>query len=204
MKSNGWIPEEVECNACNSFMKIENYTRETNEKTYRCQNGECRKRRSLLSETKMNSPKIKLKDYLTAVYCFIMNMHNYQAVDIADIDEKTYIKIKKMIYPLLELDLESNHELLGSPTNPVQVDETAICRGRIIENPSSTHDDMPNITWLVGIIEEGTNRLIMKIVPNRSRETMKELFLRHISQGTIVKTDGHRSYPSAVEEINGI
>jgi hypothetical protein len=204
MRLNGWITEEIDCDACHSCMKIVNYARAANGKAYRCQNRECRRRKSLLSGTRMSSPKIRLKDYLTAVYCFIMNMHNYQAIDIADIDEATYITIKKIIYPMLEFDLELNHELLGTPTNPVQVDETAICRGRIIENPSSTYDDTPNVTWLVGIIEEGTNRLVMKIVPNRSSEVMKELFRRHINQGTVIKTDGHKSYPSAVEEINGI
>ena len=37
----------------------------------------------------------------------------------------------------------------------VQFDETAICNGELIPNPSSTLDNKPNVQWLLGGAEEG-------------------------------------------------
>lgn len=58
-----------------------------------------------------------------------------------------------------------------------QVDETAICRGRIISDTPSTEDENANVIWLMrGIEEVGAGRIFLKIVHNRRAVTSKALF----------------------------
>jgi ISXO2-like transposase domain len=83
----------------------------------------------------------------------------------------------------------------------IQVDETVICHGYLVDSPSNLDDDAPGVTWLVEIIEQGTGSIRLEIVPNRRSETIKDLFSRHIGPGSTIITDGHRSYPSAVAYI---
>lgn len=49
-----------------------------------------------------------------------------------DIDESTYIRFKGMISEIIKIYLVSNVEGIGGRDITVQVDETAIYRGRII------------------------------------------------------------------------
>ena len=43
---------------------------------------------------------------------------------------------------------------IGGEGIGVQFDETAICNGELIPNPSSTLDNKPNVQWLVRDLEE--------------------------------------------------
>ncbi len=92
--------------------------------------------------------------------------------------------------------------MLGGNGVAVQVDKTKICRGRIISNPTSCYDNIPNVTWLVGVIEETPEqRVVLRILPNRRVETMMSFLESAIIPGTLVKTDGVSSYPRAVSDI---
>jgi hypothetical protein len=87
----------------------------------------------------------------------------------------------------------------------VQVDETAICRGLILNNPSNTVDEIPGVQWIVGgVAENSTFDCFMTLVPNRSSTTMLRMFNDFINPGSIIRTDGHRSYPNAVMEFQSI
>jgi hypothetical protein len=78
------------------------------------------------------------------------------------------------------------------------VDETAICRGRLISNPSSTIGTVAGTTWMIGIIDEEREirDFIVKIVPNRQINTIASFF-ENINPGTRIKSDGYPSYPDA-------
>ena len=66
---------------------------------------------------------------------------------------------------------------IGGEGIGVQFDETAICNGELIPNPSSTIDNKPNIQWLVGGVEEGNCRnFVLKLVPNRKVPTILDMF----------------------------
>ena len=83
---------------------------------------------------------------------------------------------------------------IGGEGIRVQLDETAICNGELISNPSSTLDNKPNVQWLVGGIE-GTNcrNFVLKLVPNRKVPTILDMFEEYVVPGSIIVTDG---YPS--------
>jgi hypothetical protein len=82
----------------------------------------------------------------------------------------------------------------------VQIDETAICNGLVVSNPSNRYDNIPEIQWIVGGVVEGNCRqFFLELVPNRKWDTILEVFNECILPGTIIVTDGYPSYPRAVE-----
>lgn len=81
----------------------------------------------------------------------------------------------------------------------VQIDETLIYKGRLITCPSNSYDKIPGCTWLVGLIEEGTGRMYIEIVPNRKISTISKLIEEHVFVRSTILTGGHPSYPTAVK-----
>ena len=85
----------------------------------------------------------------------------------------------------------------------MQFDETAICDGALIPNPSSTLDNKPNVQWLVGGVGEGNCRnFVLKLVPNRKVSTILEMFEEHVVHGSIIVTDSYLSYPEPLLNLD--
>lgn len=91
---------------------------------------------------------------------------------------------------------------LGGSGVSIQVDETVIGHNNPSVCPSYLEDNYPGIVWLLGMIESGTGRIKLFIVPNRTAETFTSIFLEHVNAQTTIYTDGHLSYPRAVAAVN--
>jgi hypothetical protein len=154
MLENKLIDVTCTCRSCGFLMKLQKFNRSTNGFVYRCTGRDCCKRLTLLTATRFLKPKIPLKDYVLAIYCWIIQMTNYQIVDVTEISEPSLILIKKQIINVCRLDIERSKRKLGGHKKVVQVDETAICRSKIILNPTSTIDNIAGTQWMIGIIEE--------------------------------------------------
>lgn len=191
------------CDVCGYSMKFEKSSKHKIGKIYRCLNRNCRKIESLLKGRKIEKPKINLNDYLYAIYKWIENGFEKDVCRNLNIAKGTYQNIKKNINNFLN-DQFILEEKLGGKNIKVQVDETVICHGETELFPSQLPDDFPGITWLVGMIEENSSKIKYEIVPNRSLETFKNLFERNINKESIIITDGHASYPGAVDHVRGI
>ena len=75
-----------------------------------------------------------------------------------------------------------------------------VCRGRVIQDPTHRHDEIPGAQWLIGGIEDETREFFIELVPNRRTETIKRVFERNIRTGGVIITDGFASYPGAVND----
>ena len=196
------ISEFKSCPGCNMPMPIKKITRAANGHLYRCPNSVCRKEISLLCGTKLEGFRLPLNDIFLLIYKWIENSYEKDVCRNVKVSKKSYQNIKTLIIDYI-LQLPEPTYKLGGAKNKIQVDETVICHGFLHECPSKIEDDFPGVTWLVGIIEENTKDIRLEIVENRSLETFKEIFERNIEPGSTVITDGHRSYPGAVFNING-
>ncbi|KAG0434217.1 hypothetical protein DMUE_5261, partial [Dictyocoela muelleri] len=81
----------------------------------------------------------------------------------------------------------------------VQIEETVIYKGKLILSPSNMYDELPGCTWLVGIIEEITGNMNIKIVEDRKIPIMRTIISSHFKIGSLVITDGYSSYPKSVK-----
>ncbi len=197
---DGVIKETIDCTNCSNVMVISHTSKFIDGRLYRCKNKKCSKKMSLKNSTKFINLNIEFKKILRGIYCWIYNYTNYQAINMCDISESTFIKIKDCILESFEDYNESIK--IGGPDIRVQFDETAICNGKIITDPSNTEDNLPGTQWIVGgVIENNCKEVILKLVQNRKISTLQELFESHVSKGSIIITDGHPSYPSAVKNF---
>lgn len=193
--NKGMFQETINCASCGSIMKIENYSKALNGKVYRCVLSRCKKRKPIAFESFLCGTRLELSKILLGIFCFLMNYHNYQALNILLINEKTFIKLKKEVLNKIKNYINSIDFKLGGYNIAVQCDETAICDGMIISDPTHTVDNNPRTQWIIGIVEETEEqKFIFKIVPNRQALTIANIFNTHLHPGTIVKTDGYPSY----------
>lgn len=60
-------------------------------------------------------------------------------------------------------------------------------------------ESFPGHTFLVGLIEKYSGKMVIKIVPNRQINTIKNLIQKHVKIGRLIITDGYPSYPTAIK-----
>lgn len=126
--------------------------------------------------------------------------YEYNINKNSPISLSTIKRIKRQVIKALKEDNANTNIKLGTQ-NPVQVDESVIIKGKLVNSPSEKHDVLKNAVWIVGAVEEKTRELILEIVPNRKKETFLIFFQKYINPNSEIKTDGHRSYPYAVAGI---
>ncbi|KCZ79187.1 hypothetical protein H312_03427 [Anncaliia algerae PRA339] len=189
----------INCDKCNaSQMKVTKYTQALNGIIYKCQNTKCYSRKTISAGSSFKSVKLECKIILRAIFCFVLNLNNFQALNQLKINEKTYIKIKNILNLKIKNYLDNNSVRLGGCGVSVQCDETAICNGSLIIDPTHTQDDKPNTQWILGLIEESCERrCLLIIIPDRKSETIAKIFSKYMHPQTIIKTDGYPSYPKA-------
>lgn len=198
MVKHGLIKSSLVCNRCSRRMRISNSNAFSDGKVYRCVNKNCRAKSSLKNGSFFVGFNIEWFKVLRVIYCWVYNYTNYQAIALCQISEKTYIKLKELIMEQIGDNTTNNNQIGGADVR-VQFDETAICNGLVVINPSSTLDNAPGIQWIVGGVVEGNCReFVLEIVPNRQSTTLEDIFTRRVRPGSIIVTDGYPSYPSAV------
>lgn len=197
---HGFVAATFTCNCGGTVKLIQN----TETPHYRCTKKVCRKRfGGVFKNSCLDGFKIKPNDALLALYFFCFNLRNFQAAGFIGISEPTLVSLKKRFLLIAQNYSNTSYRKIGGQGIRVQVDETVLVRGRLIRNPSGTHDAIPNSVWLVGGIEEtDEKRIFLKIVPNRRIETMSTLLSQEIEAGSILVTDGYPSYPQAANNCN--
>jgi transposase-like protein len=159
---------------------------------------------SIRKGSKLEKIRIDANKVLKGIHCWIFNASSYHAVNLCQISEPTYIKLKNIIDELIG-EREQEEIQIGGEGVEVQFDETAICNGLIIDNPSSVDDDIPGIQWILGGVEKDNFRnFVLKIIPNRKKETIFEFFKQYVRPGSIIVTDGYPSYPWAVRQFGSV
>lgn len=206
---HGFLPSVIPCNICRSHnsdeqMTISNCSSFLFKQIYRCPKKTCKSRLSLTNGFGFGNIRVEYFKVLRMFYCWTYNYTLYQAIGLCKVSENTYITLKDLI--LEKFGEEPEDEIkIGGEDIRVQLDETAICNGMIISNPSSTYDVIPGVQWILGGVVEGNCReFFMEIVPNRRADTIEDLLKRRVKTGTVCITDGYPSYPSAVKNFGSI
>ncbi|KAG0425998.1 hypothetical protein DMUE_6001 [Dictyocoela muelleri] len=204
MDITGFLKIQRNCNNCiNMPLKFYKDKNRNNNCFFKC--AHCKKKSSYLCGTIFQNTKINMNILLRLIYAFVGNFDMSQMQLITGLSKNTIIDLRKKIINIIKSKSDIIFSKIGGPGIRVQIDETAICRGKIITNPSNTLDGERNneIQWLIGGIEEtDEKRIFLMIIPNREITTFYNVLLKHVNIGSIVITDGHPSYPSAVSQFN--
>ena len=182
----------MERRACNAFKE---------KCCFFCKNNRCGSKKSIKFNSFFEYFKLPLKIQLRMIFCWVVDFNNAQSIFLFEVSEPTYISFKKKLLQVIEREIVNKFPKIGGLGVVVQVDETAVSRGRIITNPTHANDSERATTMLVGGIEETDEEIIfLKIVPNRRINTIRHLFREKINCGGIIWTDGYPTYPSSTRE----
>ncbi|KAG0434470.1 hypothetical protein DMUE_5170 [Dictyocoela muelleri] len=122
-----------------------------------------------------------------------------------------YLKVSKSLISAVKSKLRSCYKsyidskklLLGGPGRIVEVDESVICRKGVIRNPTSTDDDKPETTIILGGIDNTDARnFFVKRIKKREIDTLTGAMNRLIGVGSCLHTDGHPSYPGVALNLS--
>lgn len=202
LQTNGYIGGEKTCYVCSFKMNMQRNKQAHNQTIFRCLNRKCRKQIPLFYGSQLSSPKIAIHDYLYLIYKWLENGFEADTLRNSKISKRSYQEVKKKLINWCSTKIRTDG-LLGTNGKRVQVDETAVSHGKLPKSPSNLPDDFPGVSWLLGIIEEETNEIRLICLVDRKAETFSEIFKENISFGATIITDGHRSYPLAVDAVNG-
>lgn len=198
----GLIEPQRTC-VCGKPLSLMQASTKLNGYVFSCNDRLCRKVFSISKFYTTKLPAIPLTVIFKSIYCFVLDLKNFQAVDILNISEPTYIKLKNVFIKKLQIRNLLRNEKIGGENAVFQVDETAVCRRRLVRNPSSELDEIRDTVWLIGIINENNfSEIRLEVLPNRRIDTLTDFFQRNINPGSIIKSDGYPSYPQSVANIN--
>lgn len=197
------IKQNETCNSCTSPMTLQVDKKYLNGVCFKCVNRNCRKVKSILDGFKIITPKIPIHNYLYVIYRWIENSSSRDTARNGRISKSSLYKIKCHLVEWCKSKLNNNRRKLGGKGKQIQVDETAVCHGNLPTAPSTMSDDFPGVTWLIGIIEVETQEIRLETIKNRTKQTFASIFKKYIEEESIIVTDGHKSYPFAVSQVNG-
>lgn len=189
---------------CSGLMNIQSSSSYIDGRVYRCQNNKCKKKVSIKNGSKFESLNIEFKKILRSIYCWVYSYTNYQAIGLCEISEPSYIQCKEIIMEVIASSCVENIKI-GGPGIRVQFDETAICNGLVVSNPSNELDNIPQVQWILGGVVEGNCReMVLVLVPNRKWKTILNVLEKHVYEGSYIITDGYPSYPRAIREFGSV
>lgn len=201
----GVITPEYTCDRghCGKQASIKITKRNGGEKgEYRCT---CGFRRSVLAGSIFEGSKLTYSQLWGAVSIYALRLPG-SASELYDFSEETMSRFRQEFDSCARDILEApRYQMIGGQGVRVQADETMLIggqKGPCKKIPSLEPDEYPGAIWVVGAVEEGdTRQAWAEVVPDRSAVTMTALFRRHVRVGSILVTDGHRSYPQVAEDM---
>ncbi|CAG9318300.1 unnamed protein product [Blepharisma stoltei] len=147
------------------------------------------------------SSNLSLQQILLIIYFWSNNYLQQTTVHELNVSNHTIIEWFSLLRELCEESVTQFNEELGGidyMNNPitVEIDESYFFhrkyhRGRFTGGQ-----------WVFGAIERGSNKCLLKQVPDRTRETLEELINKWILPGTNIISDGWPAY-ARIDEING-
>ena len=118
------------------------------------------------------------------------------------IADSTISRIRNVHRSCFESYLIDHPVMLGGPGVIVELDETVLCRRRVIRIPTNEDDEIANTVWIIGGIDRTDARnFFIQVIPNRQIGHMLAAVRHRIAPGSILVTDGHPSYPAVASEL---
>lgn len=165
-------------------------------KLYRCR--QCRKSVSIFKDSFFANGRLTCSDAMLIGYLWLCKS-SYTTIQLmTHHSSKTITRYMNFFRELVISTLEDDDQMIGGEGVIVEIDESKFGknkyhRGRPIDG-----------VWVVGGIERTSEkRCFLKVVHNRTAETLHDIISRHVAPGSIVYTDLWRGY-TGISELNNI
>lgn len=192
---NKILTNSVICKKCQNEMNLTIYCKKF--LIYRCKNGKCKCRKSITSS------KIHVCSLLQIFY-LILTGATYKQLELwHGLAQATIWKYRKELRKAYKMYMSKRPVLVGGLDVVVEIDETVLCRRKVIRNPTTTDDYAQDTVWIVGAVDNTPNKnFLLKRVENRRIETLTNDLEGLIHVGSMLRSDGHPSYPSFAANLH--
>ena len=199
----GYLSTPIQCDYCvdtdiGEFnnMKLQNYTRATDVKVYRCVR--CKKTKGIRRRSIFANFNFPLMQSFVGIYSFLhLNIVGRLISRECEFKSlKTSNKFKKTLRKVMLRYYLTNSTRIGGYGVIIQVDETLVFKrkynvGRRVEQ-----------VWIVGGWCKGQNRGFMMRVQRRNWTEIMEVLRMWCLPGTIFHTDSWAAYPRAIQNLD--
>ncbi|KAF7685486.1 hypothetical protein CDIK_3765 [Cucumispora dikerogammari] len=93
-----------------------------------------------------------------------MDLDEAQIVTITGISKPTLIKFKDAFSLKIRDEYCDNIKKIGGLGYIIQIDETVICRGRIIQYLTQYYDTISGSQWMVDVIDQNTKQFYIALI----------------------------------------
>lgn len=187
---NGLILTDRICpnNICTHHLKVVQNTSFRCNLAFQCPN--CKKYYSLFTNSLFSDSHIPLNKALYLIYLFSQKVGIKLASHETEISQQSVSKFFHNLRIICDKWTKNHMPLIGGQDDIVQIDESLWSsrknnKGRIIEQ-----------NWVFGGISMKTQQCFVRLVPDRSEDTLIFLILKHIKVGTTIYSDCWKSYSS--------
>src|SRR5438132_4373931 len=169
------------------------------DKLFRCVNRQCRKSMSIFKDSFFAKNHLKSSDTMLIGYFWLCKTKYTSINYITGHSSNTITNYMNFFRELVIDTLEDDDCMIGGVNIVVEIDESKFGRrkyhrGRMIEG-----------VWVVGGIEKtDEKRCFVKVVQDRTAETLHDVISRNVLPGSIVHTDLWRGYRGIEQELNMI
>ena len=157
---------------------------------WECPVNHCRKRRSIRASSFFEDSKISLHHWLYIIFLWSIEESNKKVSLLTGLSLRTVVTALKRLRDVCPLKIVHGNIKLGGRGKTVEIDESMFGhkrkynRGRIGRG-----------TWVFGMVERGTGRVLTFRVPNRTRETLVTgLVQQFVEPGTLIISDKFSPY----------
>jgi transposase-like protein len=177
------------CSHCNSSLNI-NYKN----KIHRCNNRQCRKAKSIYKDSFFAKSHLKCSDIMLIGYLWVCGSSYSSIISTTGHSPNTITSYMNFFRELVISTLEDDDNIIGGDGIIVEIDESKFGKrkynhGRIIDG-----------VWILGGIERtDEKKSFLKVVQDRTAETLHDIISRHVAPGSIVYTDLWRGYIGITE-----
>lgn len=188
LQRSGALHDTMRCE-CEKEMYIGKY-QNIDGYVWRCR--KCKKRKTVRSDSYFQKSTIEIGKIILILYCHIKKpkMLFTDIADLCEVDIDTVGDWGRFGRESISHYYLSNPLILGQ-NYPVQIDESMF-GGKMKYNIGNHH--IHKKSWVIGIVEEITNRCVLWCVQCRDRETLFNIIRDHVAPGAVVKTDQWAAY----------
>ncbi|MCL2282435.1 MAG: IS1595 family transposase [Fibromonadales bacterium] len=159
---------------------------------YKCRYRKCRKAFTVKHDSIFSHTQIPLHSWLHAIFCLLTELKGKSARQLA----KRWAKVKSyksgwhLGHRIREaMSADKKNAMLD---DDVESDESPFGGKRRNKHWDKKSDNKK--TWAMGMVERNGGKVVFKVIPDTSKETLLGLLCQYVELGSTVFTDGCPSY----------
>jgi transposase-like protein len=129
------------------------------------------------------------------IYYFGIDLQIYEVEKLMDVNHKTVIEWYDKLRALTADFLKDDPIILGQSMEIIEIDESLYGEKRKYNRGTGRQD-----TWVFGMVEKGTRKVIFQVVERRNKTTLMPIIKENTLEGSTIHSDCWSAYNSLVEE----